>query len=153
MKTIKDRLFLLYEEKLYGTFPEAKQTIVRRCADDLSTLATNECSDAVKIFTKLYADATYKSEQHKLLFREHIELISKHSEVLQKELESNSFVQLKINKTTHEKYLVGKTIFATNLINFLTQLNESVKKFYTDVYEVKDEREATELGFKQTSLF
>lgn len=153
MKTIKDRLFALYEERLMAAFPELRQAAVRRCADELATAAATECSEAVKGFSELYRDLSNKSEQHKLLFREHIELISKHSDILMAEMQQNNFVQVKSDKVTHKKYLVGKTIFANGLIKFITELNESVRRFYTDVYEIKDEREARAKGFNQTSLF
>jgi len=153
MENTKELLFKYFEAKMVAALPSVSVAQIRKCADELATVAALEVKNGSRQFALLYNEVSHKSEQHKLLFREHIEFISKHSDVLMEEMERNSFVQVKCDKVTHKKYLVGKTIFANGLIKFITGLNESVRRFYTDVYEIKDEREAKERGFNQTTLF
>jgi hypothetical protein len=153
MQSTKERLFKDFEAKMVAALPSVSVAQIRKCAEELATVADTEAKNGSRQFSLLYNEVSHKSEQHKLLFREHIALISKHTDVLMEEMERNSFVQIKCDKVTHKKYLVGKTIFANGLIKFITELNESVRRFYTDVYEIKDEREAKEKGFNQTTLF
>jgi hypothetical protein len=38
-------------------------------------------------------------------------------------------------------------------VEFLHKLDQSVTKFYVDVYEIEDISQAKEVGFAQTTLF
>lgn len=153
MKTAKDKLFAKFEEHLMLCFPEISQPKLRNCGHALVDIAATEQSEAIKTFSDLYRDISLKNEQHKLLFRQHIELISKHSNILMDELHKHQLVVFKSDKNGGKKQLVGRSIFANGLVKFLTEMDESVRKFYVDVYEIKDEKEAKETGFQQTSLF
>jgi hypothetical protein len=153
VKPTKDILFASFEEVLTKKLPLEKQSHIRKIAEELSVIGNDVSVENSKTFSKLYSEVSYKSESHKNLFRQHIELISKHSNKLMAELKRNNFVQFRSEKNSSEKKLVGKTIFANSLVIFLDELDESVRKFYTDVYEIKDEDEAKRSGFEQTSLF
>jgi len=153
MKTARDKLFAKFEDCLTLSFPEISQPKLRKCGNALVDIAYTEQSESIKVFSDLYRDISLKTEQHKLLFRQHIELISKHSNILMDELHKNQLVVVKTDKSSGKRQLVGRSIFANSLVKFLTEMDESVRKFYVDVYEIKDEKQAKETGFQQTSLF
>lgn len=153
MKTTKDRLFDKFEQTLTAAFPELSVAKIRKVADSMAEDASNEAKSGARTFSDLYATVSQKSEQHKLIFREHIELISKNTHSLMGRLYENSLIIKSIDRKSGKTVLKANSIFAKELVLFLEKLDETVQKFYSDVYEIKDEKEAKEHGFQQTTLF
>lgn len=153
MKTTKDILFDKFEQTLIASFPELPVSKIRKAADLMAEDASIEARNSAKTFSDLYSTVSKKSEQHKYLFREHIELIQKNTDSLMRGLHENNIVTNSVDRKSGKAVLKPKSIFAKELVLFLEKLDESVQKFYVDVYEIKDAKGAKELGFQQNTLF
>jgi len=153
MQSTKDRLFKDFEAKMVKALPSVSVAQIRKCCDELATLADTEVKNGSRQFSSLYNEISHKSEMHKLVFREHIELISRYTNALMQNLEENSFVAKTLDKKTGKVVLKGRTTLVAGMVEFLHKLDQSVTKFYVDVYEVEDKSQAKEVGFSQTTLF
>jgi hypothetical protein len=92
-------------------------------------------------------------EQHKKLFRDHIELLDKHCKSMLFNFKSNGFVKVESDRKGGKQKLVGRTTMIDDMVKFLNILNESVSEFYQKVYKIKDGAILPESDIKQTTLF
>jgi hypothetical protein len=153
MKTTGDKLFSEFEKILTTAFPEVGLPKIRKVCQSLSNQAVIEVNASTTSFQQLYADVSIKNEQHKAHFRTHIEYLDKNTGVLMQRLYDNNIVIKQIDRKTGKTILKANSLFAKELVLFLERLDESVQKFYSDVYEIKDKSEAKEHGFQQNTLF
>jgi hypothetical protein len=64
----------------------------------------------------------------------------------------NGFMKVETDRKTGKSKLVGKTTMVDDMVRFLNILNDSVMKFYQEVYKIEG-NSSTEFDFKQTTLF
>ena len=132
--------------------PQLNDSQSWRVASDLSKYASELTLAHNKGISESYQNVVYELEQHRNLFREHIEMVDKSVKGLLASFKRQTFVKVEIDKKTGRNKLVGRTAMVTEMVQFLNELEDNVAEFYEKVYKV-EEQNAKEIGATQISLF
>lgn len=132
--------------------PTIKENDRWRIANQLSESAYQTMLTHNDAISATYHANALEMEQHKKQFRDHIELLDKSASVLIANFRQNGFMKVETDKKTGKSKLVGKTTMVDDMVIFLNILNDSVMKFYQEVYKIEG-NSSTEFDFKQTTLF
>lgn len=135
MDTLKNQIFDSFLSIISQySLPEHEQ---RALSSALTDKTMQQLDITVKSFTELHLKAVSDLEQHKKMFRDHIELIDKHTKEMLLSFKRQGFVKPDLD-TNKKPILKGRTTMVDDMVAFLNKLNESVLAFYKDVYKMED---------------
>lgn len=136
MDTLKNQIFdsFLNIISQNENMPEHEQ---RALAYALMEAAMGFIELGINSFTKMHLEAVTDLEQHKKMFRDHIELIDKYTKAMLTSFKRQGFVKPDLDDN-RRPILKGRTKMVDDMVVFLNALNDSVLAFYKDVYRMED---------------
>lgn len=150
--TIKTKTIKQFLEILEEYYPEKCEASRRKTAYAMCEIAmtiVNENTDGLKI---MVSDAVLSLEQHKKMFRDHIEEVTKVTKKLFLSFKKQGFIDIVIDAKTKKPYLKGRTTMVDEMVVFLNKINKTITTFYKDVYKIQDEQAARDTS-TQINLF
>lgn len=135
MDTLKNQIFNSFFQIISKyNLPEHEQ---RNLTSTLTDEAMRYVNTSMQSFSELHLKAVTDLEQHKKMFRDHIELIDKHTKEMLVSFKKQGFVKPDTDKNG-KPILKGRTTMVDEMVCFLNALNVSVLAFYKDVYKMED---------------
>lgn len=148
----KAKTFETFCAKMDEKYPDLPEHIRRNIASDLTIESMEILKENSEGLSQAKADAFLDHEKHRKQFRDHIEIVQKHTKMLLDSFKKQGFV-----KPDRDKYnkpiLKGRTLMVDEMVDFLNKLNKSVMDFYTEVYKIEETKDNKDIGIEQISLF
>lgn len=144
-----DAFYTVMQDK----FPHIKESDARKIANELLILSMQISKENAEGFVRLHNETLLELEQHRTLFREHIELIEKYTNTIMESFKRQGFVKPETDPKTGKTILKARTSLTTELVQFLNKLNDTVFDFYKNVYKIESHTQKGESGFQQITLF
>jgi hypothetical protein len=148
----KQHILNQFIQTLEATMPELGEKKIWKISNDLTLVAHKIVNENVQGFAKDYQENIMELEQHRNMFREHIEFVEKSAKYLLSSFVRQSFLKPETDPKTGKQVLKPRTAMVTDMVDFLNALNNRVMDFYENVYKITDE-EAKKQGVNQISLF
>ena len=142
-------MFEAFEAKMAEAYPEMSESVRRKIATLMQQLAIEIMLENSDALTKSYHENIMELENHRRMFREHIEYLQKYTKILMESFKKNSMVKVYFDSKTRKNVLKPNTSVIGDTVAFLNKLNELTIEFYENVYKI----EASNDSSIQTTLF
>lgn len=146
---VKNKMFEAFEAKLAEAYPDMEESTRRNIASLMQNISMEILIENTDGMSRAYSDAVIELEKHRNQFREHIELIQKHTKIVLESFKKNSMVAVDFDQKLKKPVLKARTTVIGDTVNFLNKLQESTIEFYEKVYKIED---SNDFGI-QTTLF
>lgn len=134
---IKDKMFESFEAKIAEAYPEMSEAGRRKIASLMQTVAMDIMIENTDGLSKSYHDTVMELENHRKMFREHIEYVQKFTKILMESFKRNSMVKTVHDPKTKRNVLKANTTVIGDTVHFLNQLNDLTIEFYENVYKIE----------------
>lgn len=148
----KAKTFDIFCAKMDERYFDLPEHIRRNIAHDLMLESMEILKENTDGLAQSKADAFLEHEKHRKQFRDHIEVIQKHTKTMMDSFKKQGFVKPDRDKF-NKPILKGRTTMVDEMVEFLNKLNKSVMDFYKDVYKVEETKDNKDIGIEQISLF
>lgn len=150
--TTKSKTLNIFLKILEEKHPEWSEACRRNTAYLLCDASQEILLDNSDGLSNAMSNAIIDLEQHKKMFRDHIEQVQSITKTMFTSFQSQGFIKPDIDKKTNKPYLKGRTSMVDEMVTFLNKMNSTVIDFYKDVYKIQDIKEAKDTNVK-TTLF
>lgn len=150
--TTKSKTLNIFLKILEEKHPELSEACRRNTAYSLCDASQEILLDNSDGLSNAMSNAIIDLEQHKKMFRDHIEQVQSITKTMFTSFQSQGFIKPDIDKKTNKPYLKGRTSMVDEMVDFLNKMNNTVMDFYKDVYKIQDMKEAKDTNV-QTTLF